>query len=78
MNDKTVEINLEEYIELRQESEILQNILKAIMDNSRLNYDKNRLVLDDDTNLMTYISIQEETIYNDTLAELKEKSGAND
>ena len=70
--DNKVLVNLEDYVQLRQESETLQNILKIIMDNSRLDYLKARLTLDEDMYLMNYLSIAESTIYNDRLAELKE------
>lgn len=73
-------VNLEDYVQLRQESEVLQNILKLIMDNASLNYDSTELRLVDTERLMDYLKIAEETIYNDTLTDLqaKEKGDKND
>ena len=76
--DNKVLVNLEEYVQLRQESETLQNILRLIMDSATLNYNSKELRLIDTEKLMDYLKITEETIYNDTLAELQEKSGADE
>jgi len=80
MMDNKVIVNLEDYVQLRQESEVLQNILKLIMDNASLNYNSTELRLVSPEKLMDYLKITEETIYNDTLTDLqkKEKSGADD
>ena len=80
MNEQKVEIGLEEYVQLRQESETLQNILKIIMEKASLNYDSTRLNYCNGDELINYLRIAEETIYNDTLTELqqKEKGDKND
>lgn len=69
--EKKIEINVEDYVELRKESERYENILKLLMNNARLNADKTELWVSDTDEIMTYLSIVEETIYNNRLEELQ-------
>lgn len=74
MEGKT-EIKIDELIKLKADSEKLKTILDLIFNNTRLGY-KDKLVIDEDNDLMTYLNIVESQKYkkkqNDLLKE-KEK-----
>ena len=73
--ENKVAVDLEEYIDLRQESEELENILDLIFAESRyskvLNEDK--LYFKSDISLMSYLKIVESYKYNARLEELKKE-----
>ncbi len=56
------EIEIDELIRLKTDSEKLKIILDLIFNNTRLNY-KDKLKIDEDEELMTYLSIVESTLY---------------
>lgn len=56
------EIEIDELIRLKTDSEKLKIILDLIFNNTRLSY-KNKLKIDEDEELMTYLSIVESTLY---------------
>lgn len=74
MEEKT-EIKIEELIKLRTDSEKLKIILDLILNHTRLGY-KDKLTINDDDDLMTYLSIVESQKYKKTQNDLlKEKKG---
>lgn len=56
------EIEIDELIRLKTDSEKLKIILDLIFNNTRLSY-KDKLKIDEDEELMTYLSIVESTLY---------------
>lgn len=62
MENQKIEIGINELIKFKSDSEKLRNILALIFNNTRLGYD-NRLKIDEDSDLMTYLSIVEEKNY---------------
>ena len=68
---KKIAVDIEEYVDLRQQSKELENILDLIFANSRT-VDKNLLYLASDNSLMSYLKIVENDRYLEQLEELKE------
>lgn len=67
------EIKIDELIKLKTDSEKLKTILDLIFNNTRLNY-KDKLKIDEDEELMTYLNIVESQKYKKKQNELlKEK-----
>lgn len=56
------EIEIDELIRLKTDSEKLKIILDLIFNNTRLSY-KDKLKIDENEELMTYLSIVESTLY---------------
>lgn len=63
------EIKIDELIKLKTDSEKLKTILDLIFNNTRLSY-KDRLKIDEDEELMTYLSIVESQKYKKKQNEL--------
>ena len=57
--------------EALRSNELIDDILKLILDNSRLNNDKNGLIFDDERKLFDYIKLKFEDKYIERLAQLK-------
>lgn len=68
--ENKIEISVNEYINLRQKAEKLDNILKCIMKGANLNYNKKELEIKSDETLMNYIKIVEFERYNNRFTEL--------
>lgn len=72
MENQKIEIGINELIKLKSDSEKLENILYLIFKNTRLGYE-DKLRIDEDGDLMTYLSIVEEKNYRWTKDELLKK-----
>ena len=62
---------IKEIYELLRDKDILDDILKLIFENSRLNYDENSLLFDDERKLFDYLKLKFENKYNERLEQLK-------
>ena len=68
---KLVSVDLEEYLELRQESEQLKNLIQIILDNSRFSsYDKS-LTIYSGEKVYDYLKLIAIEKYNARIEELK-------
>ena len=68
---KLVSVDLEEYLELRQESEQLKNVIKIILENStKSNYDKKLTIYSGDK-IYDYLKLIASEKYNARIEELK-------
>lgn len=72
IENQKIEIEINEFIKLKSDSEKLSNILYLIFNNTRLGYE-DRLRIDEDSDLMTYLSIVEERKYRLSKDELLKK-----
>lgn len=73
MDGKT-EIKIDELIKLKADSEKLKTILELIFNNTRLGYDE-KLRINEDNDLMTYLSIVESQKYKKKQNDLLKEKG---
>lgn len=69
-NNKTVNVDLEEYIQLKQANVDDNRIITAIMNNCKLSYNSEYLVPDNDRELMDVIRFLYPDLYDEKFNEL--------
>ncbi len=69
-NNKTVNVDLEEYIQLKQANVDYNRIITAIMNNCKLSYNSEYLVPDNDRELMDVIAFLYPDLYDEKFNEL--------
>ena len=69
-NNKTVNVDLEEYIQLKQANVDYNRIITAIMNNCKLSYNSEYLVPDNDRELMDVIGFLYPDLYDEKFNEL--------
>lgn len=73
MEERKVLIDIEEVIEGREDSRILENLLTLIVDRAELNWNKDNLIISKEQKIFDYLELVCPDRIKDRLKELQEK-----